>query len=189
MAAAAAPRPPPPGPASSTASTAPTKVLQGGVVRSCPSGDTLVVRPRGVATPGAEKTIHIAGIGAPRLGSREREDDVSMGTWQERRRDVTTLLTRLVTLFIFSFHPAVCLSLPRVPSQAPGGPRSAISSRVQRPYPRRRCSRVCPCLSSPGEPRVSECKPRTSSGSRYQTHSDKRACSPAPPTSMFRTRF
>lgn len=52
--------------------------LQGGVVRSAPSGDTLVIRPRGVVTPGGEKTIHIAGIAAPRLGSREREDDVSL---------------------------------------------------------------------------------------------------------------
>lgn len=56
---------------------APNKALQGGVVRSCPSGDTVVVRPRGVVTPGAERTIHIAGIAAPRLGSRERDDDVS----------------------------------------------------------------------------------------------------------------
>lgn len=56
----------------------PNKALQGGVVRSCPSGDTLVVRPRGVATPGAERAIHIAGIAAPRLGSRERDDDVSV---------------------------------------------------------------------------------------------------------------
>ncbi|UZJ54140.1 hypothetical protein CBS101457_003460 [Exobasidium rhododendri] len=53
----------------------PNKALQGGVVRSCPSGDTLVVRPRGVVTPGAERTIHIAGIAAPRLGSRDRDDD------------------------------------------------------------------------------------------------------------------
>jgi staphylococcal nuclease domain-containing protein 1 len=60
---------------------APNKALQGGVVRSCPSGDTLVVRPRGVVTPGAERTIHIAGIAAPRLGSRDRDDDVS--DWHE----------------------------------------------------------------------------------------------------------
>jgi staphylococcal nuclease domain-containing protein 1 len=63
--------------ASTPAPNGPNKALQGGVVRSCPSGDTLVVRPRGVVTPGAERTIHIAGIAAPRLGSREREDDVS----------------------------------------------------------------------------------------------------------------
>lgn len=60
------------------APNAPNKALQGGVVRSCPSGDTLLVRPRGVATPGTERTIHIAGIAAPRLGSRERDDDVSI---------------------------------------------------------------------------------------------------------------
>lgn len=62
---------------SAVAAGAPSKPLQGGVVRSCPSGDTIVVRPRGVVTPGAEKTIHIAGIASPRLGSRERDDDVS----------------------------------------------------------------------------------------------------------------
>lgn len=63
--------------AAAAAAAAPAAAaLQGGVVRSCPSGDTIVVRPRGVATPGAERTIHIAGIAAPRMGSRERDDEV-----------------------------------------------------------------------------------------------------------------
>ena len=80
--------------------------LQGGVVRSVLSGDTLIVRPKGVNTPGSESIVHIAGIAAPRMGSRERDDEVSgctaqragatarhktrssaeAGQWQSRRR-------------------------------------------------------------------------------------------------------
>ena len=63
--------------AAAAAAAGPNRALQGGVVRSCPSGDTIVVRPRGVITPGAERTVHVAGIAAPRLGSRDRDDDVS----------------------------------------------------------------------------------------------------------------
>ncbi|MCO5565316.1 hypothetical protein L7F22_018989 [Adiantum nelumboides] len=56
-------------------STPSTTPAQGGVVRSCLSGDTLIIRPRGVVTPGAERTLHIAGIAAPRMGTRERDDE------------------------------------------------------------------------------------------------------------------
>ncbi|KAE8270070.1 hypothetical protein A4X09_0g2273 [Tilletia walkeri] len=58
---------------STAASTTPT--LQAGIVRSVLSGDTLIVRPKGVATPGSERAIHIAGIAAPRMGSRDRDDE------------------------------------------------------------------------------------------------------------------
>ncbi|SPO22182.1 related to transcriptional coactivator p100 [Ustilago trichophora] len=49
--------------------------LKSAIVRSVLSGDTIVIRPKGVNIPGKEETVHIAGIAAPRLGSREREDD------------------------------------------------------------------------------------------------------------------
>ncbi|KDN53500.1 hypothetical protein K437DRAFT_252861 [Tilletiaria anomala UBC 951] len=49
--------------------------LQSGIVRSILSGDTLVLRPKGSTNPSAQKTIHVAGIAAPRLGSRERDDE------------------------------------------------------------------------------------------------------------------
>ncbi|CAD6951454.1 unnamed protein product [Tilletia controversa] len=55
--------------------TATTTTLQAGIVRSVLSGDTLIVRPKGVATPGSERAIHIAGIAAPRMGSRDRDDE------------------------------------------------------------------------------------------------------------------
>lgn len=49
--------------------------LKSAIVRSVLSGDTIVIRPKGVNIPGKEETVHIAGIAAPRLGSRDREDD------------------------------------------------------------------------------------------------------------------
>ncbi|TKY87388.1 hypothetical protein EX895_004065 [Sporisorium graminicola] len=49
--------------------------LKSAIVRSVLSGDTIVIRPKGVNIPGKEETVHIAGIAAPRLGSRERDDD------------------------------------------------------------------------------------------------------------------
>lgn len=49
--------------------------LRSAIVRSVLSGDTIVIRPKGVNVPGKEETVHIAGIAAPRLGSRDREDD------------------------------------------------------------------------------------------------------------------
>ncbi|KAK0535582.1 hypothetical protein OC835_002326 [Tilletia horrida] len=60
---------------SAPAPAAPASGLQAGIVRSVLSGDTLIVRPKGVATPGSERAIHIAGIAAPRMGSRDREDE------------------------------------------------------------------------------------------------------------------
>lgn len=56
----------------------PTSPLQSGIVRSVLSGDTVIVRPKGVATPGSERTIHVAGLAAPRMGSRDRDDEVSL---------------------------------------------------------------------------------------------------------------
>lgn len=127
------------------------KTLQGGVVRSCPSGDTLVVRPRGVVTPGAERTIHIAGIAAPRLGSRERDDDVSSVLV-----GVNSRVLMLVFLFRSSLAVALCFSIQRVSSETVGRERSAIPGRIQRSCRWRRSSaRVCTCLSSPGKSRVS----------------------------------
>ena len=49
--------------------------LKSAIVRSVLSGDTIVIRPKGVNIPGKEETVHIAGIAAPRLGSRDRDDD------------------------------------------------------------------------------------------------------------------
>lgn len=52
-------------------------------VHSVLSGDTVVVRPvqttaqAGKEGDGTLKVLHIAGLAAPRMGSREREDDVS----------------------------------------------------------------------------------------------------------------
>ncbi len=82
-----------PGSASASASSASTaqqsqqqsqqQPLQAGIVRSVLSGDTLILRPRNAAPPGGagalgqQKTIHVAGIAAPRLGTRDREDEVS----------------------------------------------------------------------------------------------------------------
>ena len=63
----------------------PTAPLQGGVrVHSVLSGDTIVVRPVQMAVQsdkdadGGLKVLHIAGLAAPRMGSRERDDEVSM---------------------------------------------------------------------------------------------------------------
>lgn len=87
-------------------------VTLGGVVRSCLSGDTLVVRPRGATAPNAEKILHIAGITAPRMGNRDREDEV-----------------RMIHLTRHHAHPcisAIRLSLTRVFTQACSGTRSAL---------------------------------------------------------------
>ena len=50
------------------------------IVRSVISGDSIVIRPKGVTAANQiqEKTIHIAGVSAPRMGSRDRDDDVSL---------------------------------------------------------------------------------------------------------------
>ncbi|KAJ1028398.1 hypothetical protein NDA16_001565 [Ustilago loliicola] len=62
--------------AGTTAAQAPpVPALKSAIVRSVLSGDTIVIRPKGVNIPGKEETVHIAGIAAPRLGSRDREDD------------------------------------------------------------------------------------------------------------------
>ncbi|SPC67296.1 related to transcriptional coactivator p100 [Ustilago sp. UG-2017b] len=64
--------------AGSTTTTAQTPLVpafKSAIVRSVLSGDTIVIRPKGVNIPGKEETVHIAGIAAPRLGSRDREDD------------------------------------------------------------------------------------------------------------------
>lgn len=63
--------------AGSTAASASAGVpaLKSAIVRSVLSGDTIVIRPKGVNIPGKEETVHIAGIAAPRLGSRDRDDD------------------------------------------------------------------------------------------------------------------
>ncbi|CAO1630889.1 unnamed protein product [Parajaminaea phylloscopi] len=60
----------------------PTAPLQGGVrVHSVLSGDTIVVRPvqttaqAGKEGDGGLKVLHIAGLAAPRMGSRERDDE------------------------------------------------------------------------------------------------------------------
>lgn len=58
-----------------TAAATLAPALKSAIVRSVLSGDTIVIRPKGVNIPGKEETVHIAGIAAPRLGSREREDD------------------------------------------------------------------------------------------------------------------
>ncbi|KAN0062615.1 hypothetical protein ACQY0O_005148 [Thecaphora frezii] len=60
------------GPPAAAAASTP---LKSAIVRSVLSGDTIVIRPKGVNTPGKEETVHIAGIAAPRLGSRDRDDD------------------------------------------------------------------------------------------------------------------
>lgn len=62
-----------------------TAPLQGGVrVHSVLSGDTIVVRPvqmtaaqAGSNGDGGLKVLHVAGLAAPRMGSRERDDEVS----------------------------------------------------------------------------------------------------------------
>ncbi|CBQ72213.1 conserved hypothetical protein [Sporisorium reilianum SRZ2] len=68
-----------PPPANASANTVPATplvpALKSAIVRSVLSGDTIVIRPKGVNIPGKEETVHIAGIAAPRLGSRERDDD------------------------------------------------------------------------------------------------------------------
>lgn len=64
--------------------------LQGGVrVHSVLSGDTIVVRPvqmtagnnpkesNGTGNDNGLKVLHVAGLAAPRMGSRERDDEVS----------------------------------------------------------------------------------------------------------------
>ncbi|CDS01880.1 hypothetical protein [Sporisorium scitamineum] len=67
---------PPSGNAATTVAATPlVPALKSAIVRSVLSGDTIVIRPKGVNIPGKEETVHIAGIAAPRLGSRERDDD------------------------------------------------------------------------------------------------------------------
>lgn len=61
--------------AAAAAATALQQPLKSAIVRSVLSGDTIIIRPKGVNTPGKEETVHIAGIAAPRLGSRDREDE------------------------------------------------------------------------------------------------------------------
>lgn len=60
--------------------------LQGGLrVHSVLSGDTIVVRPTQMTASqagskegeGGLKILHVAGLAAPRMGSRERDDEVS----------------------------------------------------------------------------------------------------------------
>lgn len=68
----------------------PTAPLQGGVrVHSVLSGDTIVVRPvqmtaqAGKDAENGLKILHIAGLAAPRMGSRERDDEVSGAAREE----------------------------------------------------------------------------------------------------------
>ncbi|PWY98567.1 hypothetical protein BCV70DRAFT_201888 [Testicularia cyperi] len=63
------------GPVAAGAAAPLVPALKSAIVRSVLSGDTIVIRPKGVNIPGKEETVHIAGIAAPRLGSRERDDD------------------------------------------------------------------------------------------------------------------
>lgn len=107
--------------------------LQGGVVRSCPSGDTLVVRPRGVATPGAERTIHIAGIAAPRMGSRERDDEPFAFPSRE-------FLRKLLVGREVRYRVEYAVPIPNggareyahvfLPPEQPGGPDINVSHRI-----------------------------------------------------------
>ncbi|GAC76955.1 transcriptional coactivator p100 [Moesziomyces antarcticus T-34] len=73
--AGAAPPPTNGAPATATPAAPLVPALKSAIVRSVLSGDTIVIRPKGVNIPGKEETVHIAGIAAPRLGSRDREDD------------------------------------------------------------------------------------------------------------------
>ncbi|CEH17477.1 Transcriptional coactivator p100 [Ceraceosorus bombacis] len=109
--------------------------LQGGVVRSVLSGDTVVVRPKGVgvAVPSSESLIHIAGIAAPRMGSREREDEPQAFASREYLRQ---LLVGREIRWRQEYTVPVTGGNPRVfahvflPPEAPGKPDTNVSHKV-----------------------------------------------------------
>ncbi|KAK0561522.1 hypothetical protein OC861_005770 [Tilletia horrida] len=117
------------------ASAAPTSTLQAGIVRSVLSGDTLIVRPKGVATPGSERAIHIAGIAAPRMGSRDRDDEPQAFPSREHLR--LLLVGREIRYKVEYTVPIPGSSAPGrefahvyLPPKAPGQPDTNVAAEI-----------------------------------------------------------
>ncbi|SPO36247.1 related to 100 kDa protein P100 [Pseudozyma flocculosa] len=114
--------------------------LKSAIVRSVLSGDTVIIRPKGVNTPGKEETVHIAGIAAPRLGSREREDDPQAFASREYLRSL--VVGREIRYRIEYTVPAPAaisgntISQPRqfahvyLPPKAPGQPDTNVAHEI-----------------------------------------------------------
>ncbi|PWN46841.1 hypothetical protein IE53DRAFT_288596 [Violaceomyces palustris] len=124
--------------AQSSSNSAPspaTSPLSSGIVRSVLSGDTVILRPKGVATPGSEVTVHVAGISAPRLGSRDREDEPQAFPSREFLR--TMLVGREVRYRTeYTIPAAAGNGQPRhfshvyLPPKAPGQPDTNVAHEI-----------------------------------------------------------
>ncbi|EST07919.1 Staphylococcal nuclease (SNase-like), OB-fold [Kalmanozyma brasiliensis GHG001] len=114
--------------------------LKSAIVRSVLSGDTIVIRPKGVNIPGKEETVHIAGIAAPRLGSRDREDDPQAFPSREYLRLLTVgreIRYRIeYTVPAPAAVPGSTVAQPRqfahvfLPPKAPGQPDTNVAHEI-----------------------------------------------------------